>query len=556
MSESAGANTARTDEQLRATAAAWLVDEVDSDSHDELEMLLHHANPAIPAAHPERQKLYDAAIELLDEYFGPPLTFGTAGLRGPLQPGPSGMNRTVVRQAAAGLANWLRARGKDGAIVVIGYDARHHSEVFARDSAAVFAAAGFDARLLPRALPTPVLAFAVQHLGAAAGVMVTASHNPKNDNGYKVYVADGAQIAPPVDEEIEEEIRAVTRVRDVALKDDYSVLDDAVVEAYVAAVSSLVSHGKRSLKIVHTAMHGVGTEIAQKVFLAAGFDAPHSVPQQAQPDPEFPSVAFPNPEEPGAMDLALELAGALEADLVLANDPDADRCAVAAPTDDGGRMLRGDEVGVLLADALMRRGVRGTYATTIVSSSMLGAMCAKHGVPFVQTLTGFKYISRAASDLVFGYEEALGYAVAPQLVRDKDGISAALLIADLDAELKAAGSSLVGRLEELYTEYGRYATDQISVRVEQLDEIATMMQRLRAAPPTTLLGSPAAFEDLLPQTDGVRLAWGSGRVVVRPSGTEPKLKAYLEVVLPGATAAEAQEALTTLRGEINAALGI
>jgi phosphomannomutase len=546
----------RSTEQLRAEVTAWLEDEVDGHSRDELEMLLHHANPAIPAAHPERQKLYDAAIQLLNEYFGAPLTFGTAGLRGALQPGPSGMNRTVVRQAAAGLANWLLGNGSKGATVVVGYDARHRSDVFARDSAAVFAAAGFTALLLPRPLPTPVLAFAVQHLGAAAGVMVTASHNPKDDNGYKVYISDGAQIAPPVDLAIEAQIRGVTHVRDVALAEDYTVLDDNVVEAYITAVSSLVTHGKRDLTIVHTAMHGVGTEIAQKVFVAAGFEAPTSVPQQAQPDPEFPSVTFPNPEEPGAMDLALELAGAVEADLVLANDPDADRCAVAAPTDDGGRMLRGDEVGVLLADALMRRGVRGTYATTIVSSSMLAAMCEKRGVAFVQTLTGFKYISRAASDLVFGYEEALGYAVAPDLVRDKDGISAALLIADLAAELKAAGSSLVGRLEELYAEFGRYATDQISVRVEQLEQIATMMKRVRDAPPTTLLGSAVTFEDLSSQTDAVRLTWSTGRVVVRPSGTEPKLKAYLEVALSGVSEAEAHQALATLRGEINAVLGL
>jgi phosphomannomutase len=545
----------RTVEQLRAEVKAWLEDEIDADSRDELDMLLHHSNPAVPAADPARQKLYGAAVELLEEYFGAPLTFGTAGLRGALQPGPSGMNRTVVRRAAAGLASWLTANGNTGAPVVVGYDARHRSDVFARDSAAVFAAAGFDARLLPRPLPTPVLAFAVQHLGAAAGVMVTASHNPKNDNGYKVYVADGAQIAPPVDREIEDRIQAVAHVRDVALAESYTVLDESVVEAYVAAVSALVPHAKRDLKIVHTAMHGVGTEIAQKVFLAAGFDPPASVPQQAEPDPEFPSVEFPNPEEPGAMDLALELAGALEADLVLANDPDADRCAVAAPTDDGGRLLRGDEVGVLLADALLRRGVRGTFATTIVSSSMLGPMCEKHGVPFVQTLTGFKYISRAAADLVFGYEEALGYAVAPELVRDKDGISAGLLIADLAAELKATGSSLVGRLEELYAEYGRYATDQISVRVEDLAQIATMMQRLRDEPPATLLNSLAIFEDLLPQTDGIRLTWGTGRVVVRPSGTEPKLKAYLEVVLPDGSEADAREALSNLRTEINAALG-
>lgn len=529
----------RTAEQLRATVEAWLADDIDPSSAQELRALLDAGS-----------------FEQLDGYFGLPLTFGTAGLRGALQPGPSGMNLTVVRQAAAGLAAWLLAQGNSGSRIVIGFDARHRSTEFARDSAAVFAAAGFEACLMPRALPTPVLAFAVQHLAATAGVMVTASHNPKNDNGYKVYVADGAQIAPPVDEEIETQIRAVTRVRDVPLAEGYTVLDDEVIEAYVAAVSALVAPGKRDLSIVHTAMHGVGTEVARKVFTAAGFDPLLSVPEQAQPDPEFPSVAFPNPEEPGAIDLALGLLRSSGADLVIANDPDADRCAVAVPTPAGGRMLRGDEVGVLLADALIRRGVRGTYATTIVSSSMLGAICAKNGVGFALTLTGFKYVSRAASDLVFGYEEALGYAVAPDLVRDKDGISAGLLIADLAAELKAAGSSLSGRLEELYAEYGRYATDQLSVRVAELGDITTMMQRLRDEPPATLLGSLAIFEDLLPQTDGVRLTWGSGRVVVRPSGTEPKLKAYLEVVLPDGTEEAARTELARLRTEISAALGL
>jgi phosphomannomutase len=309
-------------------------------------------------------------------------------------------------------------------------------------------------------------------------------------------------------------------------------------------------------------MHGVGTEVVRKAFAAAGFSEPILVDQQAQPDPEFPTVAFPNPEEPGALDLALALATERGADIVIANDPDADRCAVAAPDPSGRwRMLRGDEVGVLLADALLHKGIRGTYATTIVSSSMLGAIAERHGVRYRETLTGFKWISRAAPDLVFGYEEALGYAVAPELVRDKDGISAALLVAELAARLKRDGSSLLQRLDELAAEYGRYVTDQVSMRVADLSLIGDTMSRLRAAPPSELLGAAVTVEDLLPGTDGLRWTWTasarglSGRVVLRPSGTEPKLKAYLEVIDPGGDAARAHTELAELAAQIRALLG-
>jgi phosphomannomutase len=533
--------------ELREQVSAWLADEVDETDAAQLRALLERG-----------------AVDELADRFRAPLTFGTAGLRGPLRAGPNGMNRTVVRRAAAGLARWLTAQGATGRPVVVGYDGRHGSAQFARDSAAVFAAAGFDARLLPRLLPTPVLAFAVQHLEAAAGVMVTASHNPPQDNGYKVYVADGAQIAPPVDAEIEAAIRAVAAARAVPLADSYTVLDDELVEAYVATVAALIGPGPRTLRVVHTAMHGVGTEVFSRVFAAAGFAPPLAVQQQAEPDPEFPTVSFPNPEEPGALDLALVLARDQAADVVIANDPDADRCAVAVPgPDERWRMLRGDEVGVLLADALMRKGVRGTYATTIVSSSMLGALAERHGVGYRETLTGFKWISRAAPDLVFGYEEALGYAVAPSLVRDKDGISAALLVAELAADLKAAGSSLPQRLDELAGEYGRYATDQLSIRVDDLAVIDGLMSRLRAAPPATLLGLPVTVTDLLPDSDVLRLTLSGrgggrspGRVVVRPSGTEPKLKAYLEVVVADGSAARAAELLDALRSEVGELLGI
>ncbi len=524
----------------RDEVEAWIADDVDPTDVAELRALLDAG----------------ADAELADRFSGP-LTFGTAGLRGPLRAGPNGMNRAVVRRAAAGVAAWLVQQGRGGRPVVVGYDARHRSVDFAHDTAAILAAAGFDARLLPGRLPTPVLAFAVQHLHAAAGIMVTASHNPPQDNGYKVYDDDGAQITSPTDTEIEAAIRAVGATHGIAAHPSaVTAAGDSIVDDYVAAVTALVEDGPRALRIGYTAMHGVGAEVLRRVLVAAGFDPPLAVSEQNRPDPDFPTVAFPNPEEPGALDLAYALARDERADLVIANDPDADRCAVAIPDETGTwRMLRGDEVGVLLADALLRKGIRGTYATTIVSSSMLGAIADKHGVGYAETLTGFKWISRAAPDLVFGYEEALGYAVAPDLVRDKDGISAALLVAELAAALKAAGSTLLTRLDELSAEYGRYGTDQVSLRVEDLSIITDTMRRLRDQPPATLLGVPVEVDELLPRTDGLRWRWPGGRVVVRPSGTEPKLKAYLEVVEASGSARRAAESLAQLRAEIEAILG-
>ena len=521
---------------LRARVEAWIADDVD------------------PAAAAELQALLDDGDE--DELalrFRGPLSFGTAGLRGALRAGPNGMNRTVVQRAAAGVAAWLTAQGCRGAPVVVGFDGRYGSADFALDSAGILAAAGFDARLLPGPLPTPVTAFAVQRLAAVAGVMVTASHNPREDNGYKVYAGDGGQIAPPADRDIESAIRAVSSTRAIRnTPDAVTVLDDTIVADYVAAAAELVAvDGPRELRVVHTALHGVGTSTVQRVFAAAGFAALVPVPQQEQPDPDFPTLGFPNPEEPGALDLAFALAVGTGADLVIANDPDADRCAVGVPAGDGAwRMLRGDETGVLLADALLRKGVRGTYATTIVSSSMLRALAAARGAGYAETLTGFKWLSRAAPDLAYCYEEALGYAVAPQLVRDKDGITAALLVAELAAELKAHGSTLLLRLDELAAEFGRYATDQLSARVNDLSVVTTAMRRLRAEPPATLLGAPVTVADLLPDADVVRLSFRGGRVVIRPSGTEPKLKAYLEIVEPSGSAARAAARLDRLRAEV------
>nr|WP_204263363.1 phospho-sugar mutase [Geodermatophilus normandii] len=507
----------------------------------------------------------------LGRRFAGPLTFGTAGLRGPLRAGPAGMNAAVVTRAAAGLGAWLTAAGSGGGGVVVGFDARRRSDEFARITAAVLSAAGFAVSVLPRPLPTPVLSAAVRSLGCVAGVMVTASHNPPQDNGYKVYLADGAQLVPPADREIEAAIAAVGPARDVPTCDDWETLGDDVEAGYVAAVvralqpDRVPAADRGVVTVAYTAMHGVGAATTRAVFAAAGFAPPVSVPEQDAPDPAFPTVAFPNPEEPGAVDLLLALAARSGADVAIAEDPDADRCSVVCD----GRQLTGDEVGALLADWLLRRGARGTYASSLVSGSLLHALTQAHGVRFAETPTGFKWIIRAGTDaepLVFGYEEALGYAVTPEVARDKDGISAALAVALLTAELKATGRTLVDRLDELAREHGLFATGQLSARVEDLTLISGAMERLRADPPARLLGRAVTATDLLtedPPVDAVRLLGDGVRVVVRPSGTEPKLKAYLETVVPvhddaGVIAARGrgEDELDQLRGEMAHALGL
>jgi phosphomannomutase len=543
----------QVDVDLIARAEAWLADDPDPASRTELRAVLD----GLPAT----------AAELSDRFSGP-LTFGTAGLRGRLRAGPNGMNLAVVTRAAAGLTGWLAAQGGEGPLV-IGYDARHGSRQFAERTAEVATGAGREALLLPGPLPTPVLAYAVRALDAVAGVMVTASHNPPQDNGYKVYLGTGlggpagagAQIVPPADAGIEAAIRSVTSADAVPLGVPGTVLGDEILQGYVRSAAAVLSEdGPRDLAIAYTPLHGVGASTATAAFAAAGFPPPAVVAEQAEPDPEFPTVAFPNPEEPGAMDLLLALAAETGADLAVANDPDADRCAVAIPAGDGWRALRGDELGVLLADHLIRRGVPGLYATTIVSSSLLERLCAARRVPFAATLTGFKWIVRAAEDLAFGYEEALGYCVAPALVRDKDGVTAALTVAELAAGLKAEGRTLADRLDELAAEFGLHATDQLSVRVDDLTEIGRAMSRARNNPPATLLGAPVTeVVDLLPENDVLTFRTATARVVIRPSGTEPKLKAYLEVVVEGdPTAARARAAsdLERLRTEIAATLGV
>ncbi|MGW5419717.1 phospho-sugar mutase [Streptomyces sp. NPDC003943] len=549
-----------TQDDLLARAQAWLAEDPDQETRDELGALL------------DRGDTDELAIR-----FAGTLQFGTAGLRGELGAGPMRMNRAVVIRAAAGLAAYLKAKGRTGGLVVIGYDARYKSADFARDTAAVMTGAGLRAALLPRPLPTPVLAYAIRHLGAVAGVEVTASHNPPRDNGYKVYLGDGSQIVPPADAEIAAEIAAVRALADVPRPDSgWETLGDEVLEAYLERTDAVLTPGSpRTVRTVYTAMHGVGKDVLTAAFGRHGFPPPALVAEQADPDPAFPTVAFPNPEEPGAMDLAFEAARAVDPDIVIANDPDADRCAVAVPdasVEGGWRMLRGDEVGALLAAHLVHKGATGVFAESIVSSSLLGRIAEAAGVGYEETLTGFKWIARVEG-LRYGYEEALGYCVDPEGVRDKDGITAALLVAELASELKERDRTLTDLLDDLAVAHGLHATDQLSVRVEDLTVIANAMTALREKPPVQLAGlTVVSAEDLtkgtesLPPTDGLRYHLEGAykaRVIVRPSGTEPKLKCYLEVVVPVADAsglatarATAAEVLASIKKDLAEAAGL
>lgn len=511
-----------------------------------------------------------ATAELVDA-FSARLQFGTAGLRGALGPGPNRMNRVVVGQAAAALASYLLDHGLTGGKVIIGFDARDNSNVFARDTAEIMAGAGFQSMITAGPLPTPVVAFGIRHLGCAAGIVVTASHNPPQDNGYKVYLGDGSQIVPPADVEISARIDEIAkrRLADVSRSRSYDVIGAELVDAYVDRIASSVpAAAPRQLRWVYTPLHGVGGSLVERVVQASGFPPPEVVPEQADPDPRFPTVTFPNPEEPGAIDLAIARAQQIDADLVIANDPDADRLAAAVVVDRRWRMLRGDELGVLLGEDALRRGVRGTYACSIVSSSQLSAIAAAYGQPFVYTLTGFKWIGRVPG-LAYGYEEAIGYCVDPAAVPDKDGISALAQLLRLAADLKAEGKSIPDRLDEIARRYGVYETDQLSLRVQDVKIIAAAMARLRANPPGMLAGQPTSVVDLatgtaeLPATDAVLITGETLKVVVRPSGTEPKLKCYLETQLPAARSAnlaaarsEARFTLAAIRAEMSAALGL
>ncbi|MFI9506533.1 phospho-sugar mutase [Nocardia sp. NPDC052566] len=484
------------------------------------------------------------------------LRFGTAGLRGPLQDGPDGMNVDTVSRATAGLADWLRGRCLGGGVVVVGRDARNGSAEFAAATAEIFAAAGFSVLTLPRPLPTPLVAFAVRELGAVAGVQITASHNPATDNGYKVYLDGGAQLIPPADAEIETAIDAVREPipradpaaggldpRITAAVGDGNDAGEELVRRYLARVAALPgaiggAGARADIRIALTALHGVGGATAVAALRAAGFADVHVVAEQFEPDPAFPTVAFPNPEEPGATDLLLTLADRVGADLAIALDPDADRCAIGVPTPAGWRMLRGDETGVLLGDRVLRTAPPDALvATTIVSSRLLSKVATARGARYAETLTGFKWLARAGDGLVYAYEEAIGHCVDPAAVRDKDGISAAVVAADLVAALKAAGRSLIDELDDYAVEFGLHAGDQVSLRLADVADGAAMVARLRAAPPDEIAGAPVKYTDMSQvrgrmRTDALVFEGSSARIVIRPSGTEPKLKCYLEVVEP------------------------
>lgn len=522
---------------VRDAALRWIADDVDAGDRAELQQILAAALAGDTAA----------GAELTGRMVGP-LRFGTAGLRGPLRAGPAGMNRAVVTRTTAGLASWLRGQGRSGT-VVIGRDARHRSETFAADVAGVFAAAGFDTVMLPRALPTPVLAFAVRSLGAVAGVQVTASHNPPADNGYKVYLGDadarGAQLAPPTDAAIEAAIAAAPAAVAVPVSAGWRTAGEQLVEAYLERVASLPRGTARRLRIVATPLHGVGGPVLLDALRRAGFTDVHLVASQADPDPDFPTVAFPNPEEPGAADALLTLAGEVSADVAIALDPDADRFALGVP--DGGRwrMLRGDETGVLLGEHLLAGLDRHQHpdplvASTIVSSRLLRSVAAGREARYDETLTGFKWLVRSGdgsgTGLVYAYEEALGHCVDPDVVRDKDGISAALLACDLAATARAEGRWVTDLLDALALTHGVHQTGAVSVWLPDHAAVTASMAALRRRPPSELGGVPVTVEDLLHDPrrpdDTLALRGDLLRVMVRPSGTEPKLKAYLEVIEP------------------------
>jgi len=510
-------------------ARAWLEQDPDEVTRDELAALIRQSEEGLPAATAD-----------LEDRFSRRLEFGTAGLRGELGAGPNRMNRMVVAQAAGGLAAFLLARERTPS-VVIGYDGRRNSKRFALDTAEIMAGAGVRAILLPRLLPTPVLAFAVRELDVSAGVMVTASHNPAADNGYKVYLGGldhGSQIVPPADGQIAAEIALVSDVRALPRSDAYELADEAVVEAYIARTAARGTGG--ALTVAYTPMHGVGWETAGAVFAAAGFTDVSVVPEQREPDPSFPTVAFPNPEEPGAMDLVLALAADQAADVAIANDPDADRVAVGIPLPDRTwRRLSGNEVGALLgwriAGRVSAADRGGALAASLVSSPALGEVARKYHLDFHETLTGFKWISRVGG-LVYGYEEALGYLVDPDKIRDKDGISAAVEVLSMAAELKAQGRTIADHLIDFAERFGGFASGQISIRVDRLERIPELMARLRLHPPATVGDFRVAriddFRDgfeAFPPSDILRLWLEDGsRIIVRPSGTEPKLKVYLD----------------------------
>jgi phosphomannomutase len=529
------------DASLTAEVAAWISDDPD------------------PQTAAQLQRALDAGDEAaLKKYFNGFLQFGTAGLRGPVGPGPSAINRAVVGRASAGIAAYMKSHGMKS--VVVGQDARHGSSDFTHETATIMSGAGMDVYVLPRPLPTPVLAFATHYLKCDIGIMVTASHNPREDNGYKVYVgptADGinyaaSQIVGPTDQLMANHIAAVTSLKGQPRGANWKIVGEDVITEYVMRTAKLAPR-PGDLKIVYTAMHGVGTETVQRVFNHAGFATLILVDEQCAPDPDFPTVAFPNPEEPGAIDLALNKARDFGAELVIANDPDADRCAAAINDPHvGWRMLRGDELGIILGEWIARTKPTGLFGNSIVSSSALSKISAHYGIDFQEVLTGFKWLAKI-ENLAFGYEEAIGYAVDSENVNDKDGISAAIFLAQVAMDLKREGLTLSDLLNEVWQRHGFHGTEQISIRVSDINAITALLAGLRQNPPTEIadiavqsIDDLAAPKDGLPPTDGLRIWLAGGiRIIIRPSGTEAKLKCYIEVITKDAK--ESETLLNSLR---------
>ena len=514
------------DQSLIAEVEAWIADDPD------------------PVTAAQLRKWLDTNNEVeLRASFNGFLQFGTAGLRGPIRPGPSGMNRAVVGRAASGIVAYMKERKLTS--VVIGRDARYGSEDYTFETAEIMSGAGITVYVLPRPLPTPVLAFATNELACDVGIMVTASHNPPQDNGYKVYLGGtvdgieyrGSQIVSPTDVSIAQKIDSIKSLKAQPRGKEWTVLGEDVIEKYIARTASLATQ-PGNLRIVYTAMHGVGTETIQRVFHKAGFPSPILVDAQAAPDPDFPTVAFPNPEEPGAIDLALETAKSFDAHLVIANDPDADRCAAAVNDPDvGWRMLRGDELGAIFGESIARKTKNGILANSIVSSSILKKIAGHYNLEFKETLTGFKWLAKIKG-LTFGYEEALGYAVDAITVNDKDGISAAITLAQIATDLAAEGKTVLDLLDEVWARHGFHATEQISIRLSDLSKVGVILGGLRNNPPKEIAGrSVSSIDDLaaptdgLPPTDGLRI-WldGGVRIIIRPSGTEAKMKCYIEAI--------------------------
>ena len=515
---------------LFSKAQDWLNQDPDQETRAELEQLLSQAKSGNAEAQAELTNRFDGRLQ-----------FGTAGLRGRLQAGSMGMNRVLVAQAAGGLAAYLKDYDKTPSIV-IGYDGRKNSDVFARDTAEIMAGAGIKAYLLPRKLPTPVLAYAIQYFDATAGVMVTASHNPPEDNGYKVYLGKengGGQIVSPADKDIAALIDKVAagNIADLPRSQDFTILNDEIVDAYIAKTASLAKEPKADINYVYTAMHGVGYEVLSKTLAKAGLPQPHVVAEQVWPDGTFPTVNFPNPEEKGALDLAIKVAKENNAEFIIANDPDADRLAVAVPDAKGNwKPLHGNVIGCYLGWYLAKQyhaqGKKGVLACSLVSSPALAEIAKKYGFDSEETLTGFKYIGKV-NGLLFGFEEALGYLVDPDKVRDKDGISAAIVFLDLVRSLKKEGKTLADYAADFTKEFGAYVSGQISIRVSDLSEIGKLMSALRHNPPAEVGGfKVATFLDHTKtdrQSDILVFVLENGsRLIARPSGTEPKIKFYLD----------------------------